>query len=118
MASLSWMEAPLLGEGPLLTGLPLVVVEWALVSVRFVWKDLKEDVGGAAMLRRDTRVRRPGGNCEGGVKCCRLATSCYGVLSRKAVVSSNAKRVEDDVCVSSSQTCQHSIRCSKRARYI
>lgn len=58
MASLSWMDAPLLGEGPLLTGLPLVVVDWALVSVRFVWKDLKEDVGGAAIVEKRRYTRR------------------------------------------------------------
>lgn len=50
IASLSGTEAPLFGEGPRLAALPDVVVEAALSWVMFVWKSLKESVGGAAIV--------------------------------------------------------------------
>ena len=49
MASLSGTEAPRLGDGPRLSVLPLVCGFCALASVMFVWKLVKESVGGAAM---------------------------------------------------------------------
>ena len=53
MASLSGIEAPLFGDGPLLAAFPLVFVDAALSCVMFTWRSLNESVGGAAIAAMD-----------------------------------------------------------------